>query len=362
MESQIYYLEDLGWNSHFEESFKAYGEQGYSAGRVALEYQGIYRVLAQEGELLAEVTGRLRHQAAGREDFPAVGDWVALGLLPNQKRALIHAILPRTSKFSRKAAGQTAEEQIVATNIDVVFLIQGLDKDYNLRRLERYLALALESGSRPVIILNKADLADDLPERIREVERVARDVPVHAVCAKLEQGLEQIKQYVGPGVTAAFLGSSGVGKSTLINRLLGRERQKVNEVRASDDRGRHTTRHRELIVLPEGGLLIDTPGMRELQLLDVDEGLADTFADIEAIARDCYFRDCTHTREPDCAVRAAIEEGILDAARLENYRKMQSEIERLESRRDFKTRVERKERERKMGKLYKSIQKTNKRR
>ncbi|HXG93647.1 MAG TPA: ribosome small subunit-dependent GTPase A [Blastocatellia bacterium] len=350
-------LKTLGWNAHFDKEFEPYRNEGYRTGRVALEYQGLYRIFTESGEMLAEVTGRMRFQAGGREDFPAVGDWVVIAPLENQKKALIHAILPRTSKFSRKAAGQGADEQVVATNVDVIFLVQGLDKDYNLRRIERYLALALESGAHPVIILNKADLADDLEARVREVESISQGLPVHAISAKREEGLEALKQYLGQGVTAAFLGSSGVGKSTLINRLLGRERQKVSEVRQSDDRGRHTTRHRELIVLPEGGLLIDTPGMRELQLLDVDEGLADTFADIETIARDCYFSNCRHEREPDCAVKAAIEEGILDPARLENYKKMQSEIEYLESRNDFKTRMERKERERKFGKLAKEIKK-----
>jgi ribosome biogenesis GTPase len=354
-------LETLGWDSHFDEAFEPYRERGHAPGRITLEYQGLYRALTAGGEVLAEVTGRLRHQARGREDFPAVGDWVALSLQADEKRAVIHAVLARKSKFSRKAAGGAADEQIVATNVDTVFLVQGLDNDYNLRRLERYFALASESGARPVIILNKADLADDLDARVREVERVSGGAPVHAISAKREEGLEHLKEYIGPGLTAAFLGSSGVGKSTLINRLLGRERQKTNEVRAGDDRGRHTTRHRELIVLPEGGLLIDTPGMREIQLWDVDEGLADTFSDIETIARDCRFSNCRHGREPGCAVNAAIEEGILDRGRLENYRKMQSEVEYLESRSDFKTRQERKARERKAGKLYKAIQKTNKR-
>ncbi|HJQ23751.1 MAG TPA: ribosome small subunit-dependent GTPase A [Blastocatellia bacterium] len=342
----------LGWNAHFEAAFAPYREQSFEAARVALEYQGLYRVMTERDELLAEVRGKLRYTAQGREDFPAVGDWVALSRLPNENRAVIEAVLPRTSKFSRKAAGETSEEQIVATNIDTVFLVVGLDHNYNLRRIERYLILAFESGARPVIILSKADLASDIEACLREVEQVALGTPIHAISAKRGAGLEPLEDYLGVGKTIAFLGSSGVGKSTLINRLLGEERQKTQDVREEDSKGRHTTVHRELIVLPAGGLLIDTPGMRELQLWDAGEGLTDSFADIEEMAAACRFSDCGHEREPACAVKAAIAEGTLAASRLENYKKIQKELEFLESRTDVRLQQSRKERDKRVHKVF----------
>jgi ribosome biogenesis GTPase / thiamine phosphate phosphatase len=345
-------LKTLGWNEHFARAFAPYGEQGYEAARVALEYQGLYRLFTGRGELLGEVRGKMRYTAQGREDFPAVGDWVAISRLANEGRAVIEAVLPRISKFSRKAAGETSEEQIVATNIDTVFLVIGLDHNYNLRRIERYLILAFESGARPVIILSKADLAKDVEACIREVEQVALGTPIHALSAKRGEGIEPLEDYLGVGRTIAFLGSSGVGKSTLINRLLGQERQKTQDVREEDSKGRHTTVHRELIVLPSGGLLIDTPGMRELQLWEAGEGLTDSFADIEELASGCRFSDCSHEREPACAVKAAIAEGALAASRFENYKKIQKELEFLEARTDTRLQQSRKERAKRIHKAF----------
>ena len=338
----MYDLETLGWTRHFETEFESITREGYAAARVALEYQGLYRVYCEAGELLAEVSGRLRYQAADRANFPAVGDWVAISPVASEQKAIIHAVLPRVSKFSRKSAGEVTEEQIVATNVDTIFLVHGLDNNYNLRRIERYLTLAFESGARPVIVLSKMDVCDRLDRRLMEAESVARGVPVHAISSTMNQGLEQLDDYFAVGRTVAFLGSSGVGKSTLINRLMGEERQKTQDVREGDDRGRHTTVHRELIVLPSGGLLIDTPGMRELQLWEADEGLVGTFSDVEEIAARCRFSDCRHQSEPGCAVIEAVQRDELGQARLENYKKMQREIEYLDARQDVRMQMERK--------------------
>jgi ribosome biogenesis GTPase / thiamine phosphate phosphatase len=316
-------LIELGWRPAFADAFAAYADRAVPA-RVALEHQHIYRVYTADGETLARVRGRLRHQADRREAFPAVGDWVALSPAPPGEEASIEAVLPRTSRFSRKVAGELTEEQVVAANIDTVFLVSGLDNDFNLRRIERYLTTAWDGGARPVILLNKADLVADVDAAVAEVEAIACGAPVHAISSVARVGLDVLPPYLGVGQTGAFLGSSGVGKSTLINALLGEDRQRTREVRESDSRGRHTTTNRELLVLPSGGLLVDTPGMREMQLWEGN--LADAFADIDALGVDCHFRDCRHEQEPRCAVRVAVEDGRLAAARLESYHKLQREL------------------------------------
>ncbi|MCZ8522155.1 MULTISPECIES: ribosome small subunit-dependent GTPase A [Paenibacillus] len=319
-------LADWGWNTSWETAFEAYQEAGYVPGRVTLEHKHIYRVMTQEGELLGEVAGKMRHQAFGRADYPAVGDWVALQPRREDGRAMIHGILPRQSKFSRKAAGSGVAEQIVAANVDTVFLVHALNQDFNLRRLERYLTLAYESGAMPVVVLSKADLSGDVAGRIAEVEAVAPGVFIHAVSPLQDEGVEALRTYLGQGRTAALLGSSGAGKSTLANRLYGEEVLLTGGIREGDDRGRHTTTHRELVRLPEGGLLIDTPGMRELQLWDAEGGLDLAFRDIEALAADCRFGDCGHGGEPGCAVQAALAAGTLAEARYRSYLKLQKEL------------------------------------
>jgi ribosome biogenesis GTPase len=326
-----------GWNPTLAEQFAPYAAEGLTPGRIAREHTHIYNVLTALGEVRARVTGRFRHDARGRQDFPAIGDWVALRPSEGPGDAQIHAVLTRKSKFSRKVAGNTVEEQVVAANVDTIFLVSALDRDFNLRRLERYLVVGRESQARPVIVLNKADLSDDVGGAVAEVTIIADDIPVHALSCKRQEGLEALRQYLRPGETIALLGSSGVGKSTLINRLLGEERQRTRDVRSSDQRGRHTTSHRELIVMPDGVLMIDTPGMRELQLWDTDEGIRETFDDIEALAAGCFFRDCQHHDEPRCAVTAAVQDGRLTAGHLANYHKLKRELQSLAARQDPRT-------------------------
>ena len=261
-------LARLGWNDRLDHAFAAHAAHGLVPARVALEHTHIYRVITETGESLARVSGRLRHRAATRADFPAVGDWVALEPAPACRRRRIVAVLPRHSRFSRRAAGDPTEEQVVAANVDTVFLVTGLDGDFNLRRIERYLMVASESGASPVIVLNKADVPSDAAAMAEIVRALAGAVPVHVVSCHVPGDVDVLRQYLGAGQTAALLGSSGVGKSTIVNRLVGHELLPTREVRESDSRGRHTSTARQLIVLEDAGVLIDTPGMRELQLWD----------------------------------------------------------------------------------------------
>ena len=318
-------LEDFGWNEFFSGHFTQLNRNELAAARVTEEFKSFYRVCAENGEYLAEISGKIQHQAVLREDFPAVGDWVAIRARPDEARARIEFILPRKSKLSRKAAGRELSEQIVATNLDMVFVVSSVNRELNLRRLERYLTMAWDSGARPVILLNKADLCAGAAAHAAAVESVALRTPVHRVSALGKIGLEAVRNYLTRGTTAAFVGSSGVGKSTIINALADTALP-VQPVREDDDRGQHTTTSRQMIFLPGGGMVIDTPGMRELQLWNQDEGADRAFEDIAALAMGCRFRDCAHHGEPGCAIGAALNRGSLALERLENYRKLLAEL------------------------------------
>lgn len=340
-------LPELGWDETMAAHYAPHDRAGVQPGRVAIEFNHNYRVYVDGGEIDAVAAGRLKHHAASRADLPAVGDWVAVKKRPDEDRGSIQAVLPRRSKFSRRAAGNVTDEQVVAANADVVFLVMSLDDDFSVRRLERYVLLARESGAAPVVLLTKPDLAADVPARVADVATVAGDLPVHVLSPKFSQGLEQVRAYLGTGRTGALLGSSGVGKSTIINRLVGQEVQKTGEVREADSKGFHITRHRELVPLPGGGLIIDTPGMRELQLWDAGEGVREAFDDIEALAPACYFSDCRHRGEPRCAVRAAVEAGRIPRERYESYLKLQGELAHLATQQDERARLE----EKRQGKI-----------
>ena len=338
-------LEALGWNQDLDRAFQAWADKpDVRPGRVLIEFNYICRVWCEGGEIDAVRSGRLTHRATSRGDLPAVGDWVVVRKLADENRGAITAVLPRRSWFSRRMAGHVTDEQVVAANVDVVFIVMALDDDFSPRRLERYLLLARESGASPVILLTKPDVCVDVPARVAEIAALAGDVPVHVVSPKFDQGLDRVAEHVPAGKTGALLGSSGVGKSTIINRLVGREVQKTRDIRESDSKGRHTTSHRQLVFLPNGGFLIDTPGMRELQLWDVGEAVKETFDDIEVLALECRFSDCRHRDEPRCAVKTAVEEGRLSASRLESYVKLQDELEHLARQQDQRAQIEEKRR------------------
>ena len=344
-------LTTFGWNEFFDNHFQTYAANGYAAGRVALEYKHFYRIYTERGEVLGEITGRLRHEALDRGDLPVVGDWVVINPCSERDKVTIHAVLPRKSKFTRKVAGLRTEEQPVASNIDTVFLVTSLNQGFNVRRVERYLIVALESGAYPVVILSKSDLCDEVEERTRKIRAVAGEVPIHTISVVEREGLDALAQYLKHGQTAALIGSSGVGKSTLINYWLSREHLKVREIREHDGRGMHTTTHRELIVLPHGGLVLDTPGMRELQLWDGETGLQIAFADIEEVASRCYFSDCRHQDEPRCAVREALNAGEIDGARYQSYEKLQKELMYLDRKRDIRSAIAEKKEWKKLSRI-----------
>lgn len=318
-------LTDYGWSDALQADFQPFAEQGLIPARIVVQQRGGYRLITPDGEIDARATGALM-KSAGDSERPTAGDWVAVEARPGETTALVHHVLPRRTAFIRKASGPRGGAQVVAANVDVAFLVASLNADLNLRRLERYLATTYESGATPVVVLTKADLTEDIEDRVASVRAVAADVPVLAISSKTGQGLEAVFAQLAPGRTAVLLGSSGAGKSTLLNALAGEEKMSTGAIREADERGRHTTTHRELVRLPSGGLILDTPGMRELGLWEADAGVAATFADIEVLAGECRFSDCAHEREPGCAVQAALKAGDLDEGRWRSFQKLQAEL------------------------------------
>ncbi len=355
-------LLDLGWSFEWEQCFEPYRARGYVPARIVRADRDRYRVAAESGDFTAEVSGRFRHEARVPADYPTIGDWVAIAASEAQGVAssgadgvvMIHGVLPRRGSFSRRAAGERTEEQVLAANVDVVFLVSGLDGDFNPRRIERFAASAFESGAAPIVILNKADVCEDVESRVAEVERVVPGVAILALSAKTGAGLDRLAPYLEPRKTIALLGSSGVGKSTLINALIGEARLAIHEVREDDSRGRHTTTHRELVTRPGGALLIDGPGLRALRLWVGESSVDAAFTEIDELARRCRFQDCRHRSEPGCAVRSALADGSLDAERFESWQKLQREQRAFEVRHDRRLQAEERRKWRMLTKAYRS--------
>lgn len=346
-------LSVYGFNTFFVSRFRENALDGHIPGRVAIQNKNNYLVYTEHGELNAEVSGKFMFDAEDKEDYPAVGDWVVLRPILDEQKAIIDKVLPRQTVYSRKEAGGRTEKQILASNIDTAFLMTSLNHDFNLRRLERYMILSLESGTKPVIVLSKADICEDIDTKIKDTEQIADGIPIHVLSSITHRGIEELKHYFEGNKTVGVMGSSGVGKSTFTNVLLGDGKLKTLETSSYKDKGHHATTRRELILLPSGGLIMDTPGMRELQLWEGEEGIENVFDDIENLISDCKFSDCKHENEPGCAVREAIYNGELDKKRFESYMKIKREVRYFEFRKDHKANLAEKKKWKKIHKQAK---------
>lgn len=336
MQDQRPNLIKLGWDAEWEKAFAALGAKGFLPGRVAVEGQNSFVLFNEEGEAVGRPAGRLLHQTRLAADLPKVGDWVATTLRSSEGKVIIQHRLPRRTQLSRKVPGRETEEQVLAANVDLAFIVQALDRTFNVRQLERFLFMVLDAKVKPVIVLNKADIGEQIDSKLIETKKAAGNARVLVASAKTGQSMEELRQLIVPGSTVVFLGASGVGKSSLINQLYGEDIQLTMEVRESDDKGRHTTSWRELIVMKGGGVVIDTPGMREFQLWLAGGGLQESFADIEELALRCHFRACSHSQEKDCAVLAALADGRLSTERFRNFQKLKHELDYLARARNWR--------------------------
>lgn len=349
-------LEDLGYSADLEESRVEQKLDSFAVGRVISEHKERYRVRNEQREFEAEVIGNLRFTARGRSDFPAVGDWVAISEYEENK-VLIHAIFPRRTMIEREAVGKQGEKQIIATNIDCAFIVQAVDRDFNINRIERYLTICYASAVKPVIILNKTDLIAEsqLEDILSSVKERVSEVPVFAISNESRVGYEQVLGHIQKGSTYCLLGSSGVGKSTLMNNLSGKELMQTGSISESTNKGRHVTSHRELIVLDSGGIIIDNPGMREVGIADASAGLDTTFEMIVSLSGQCRFHDCTHVHESGCAIREAVENEEIDQASYDNYLRLEREKQHFES-----TVAERRKKDKDFGKMVKDVKNVKK--
>jgi len=349
-------LEDLGYNIDLENYRNDQNLDSFEVGRVISEHKERYVVKNTENEYDAELIGNLRFSADKRSDFPAVGDWVAISEY-DEGKVLIHSVFPRNTVIERQTVGKQGEKQIIATNIDFAFIVQAVGRDFNINRIERYLTICNTSNVKPIIILNKIDLINDieLKKLILEVQERIKQVPIIAISNETKKGIERLKEWILKGKTYCLLGSSGVGKSTLLNNLSGRQLMKTSAISLSTNKGRHVTSHREIIVLENGGILIDNPGMREVGTADSTSGLEKTFKTIVELAKSCKFKDCTHTTEINCAVIEAVSKGEIDTNSYENYLKIERETEHFES-----TVAEKRKKDKDLGKMIKHFKKTRK--
>ncbi len=350
-------LENWGWDPHFERLWRERNVSQEVRARVIEEQKDVFRVRTEEVEVWAEISGRMHYGAARRSDLPAVGDWVAIRVSPGGTRAVVTAVLPRRTKICRKVAGRRSDEQVLAANVDTIFHVSAMGRDFSPRRIERYLAMIASGGARGVVLLNKADLASDTANRLAQAESAAPGVDVFLVSAATGQGIHSLESDLKPGETIAFVGSSGVGKTSLINRLLDEDRLEVQPVGQGTGRGRHTTTARHLVALPGGALLIDTPGMRELEPWDAGDAMGSAFAEIESLAAECRFRDCAHEGEPGCALARAVETGRLDAARLAGCQKLRREMQFQEVKKDAAARADQNRRWKQLHKAQKEFYK-----
>lgn len=348
-------LTDLGFNESIGEYLAENGLQEFTPGRVMLEHRERYIVSTGESEYEAEITGNLRFTAASRSDFPAVGDWVALKIYPDM--ALIHQVLPRRSVLERQSVSKAGEKQLIAANVDVAFIVQSIDNNFNINRLERYMTVCYSSGIEPVLIISKTDLADEkvADEAVKAVRTRHADLKYILLSNYTGEGIGSVTGFMKKGLTYCFMGSSGVGKSTLINNITGKNILKTKEISNSTNKGKHTTEHRELILLDNGSIVIDTPGMREFGITEDPDGVNTAFRDIHDLAMKCRFTNCTHTDEKGCAVLEALKKGIIDEGSLANYKRLQREQEHFSS-----TIAEKRRKDKAFGKMAKEILKEKK--